>query len=73
MYVKKEDNANANGGIGFAGLLTIAFVVLKLCHVIDWSWWWVLSPVWISLGLAVLILVGVFAYAIISDRKPTKK
>ena len=73
MYVKKEDNANANGGIGFAGLLTIAFVVLKLCHVIDWSWWWVLSPVWISLGLAVLILAGVFAYAIISDRKPTKK
>lgn len=71
--MKKEDNANANGGIGFAGLLTIAFVVLKLCHVIDWSWWWVLSPVWISLGLAVLILAGVFAYAIISDRKPTKK
>ena len=71
--MKKEDNANANGGIGFAGLLTIAFVVLKLCHVIDWSWWWVLSPIWISLGLAVLILAGVFAYAIISDRKPTKK
>jgi len=31
--------------------LTIAFVVLKLCEVIDWSWWWVTSPIWIALIL----------------------
>lgn len=73
MYVRKEKDVNAGGGVGFAGLLTIAFVVLKLCHVIDWSWWWVLSPIWISLSIAVLILVGVFACAIIFDRKPKKK
>lgn len=73
MYAKKEKEVNANGRIDFAVLLTIAFVVLKLCHVIDWSWWWVLSPIWISLGIAVLILAGVFACAIISDRKPKKK
>lgn len=73
MYAKKEKEVNANGGIGFAGLLTIAFIVLKLCHVIDWSWWWVLSPIWISLGLACLVLIGVFSYAIISDRKLQKR
>jgi hypothetical protein len=35
--------------IGFVGLLTIVFIVLKLCAVITWSWAWVLSPLWISL------------------------
>jgi hypothetical protein len=44
-------------GIGFGGLLTIAFIVLKLCHVIDWSWLWVLSPLWISVGLTISILL----------------
>ena len=44
-------------GIGFTGVLTIAFVVLKLCGVIKWSWLWVLSPIWISAVLWVLIFV----------------
>lgn len=44
-------------GIGFLGLLTIAFIVLKLCAVIDWSWWWVLSPTLIPLGFALLGMV----------------
>jgi len=43
--------------IGFAGLLTILFIALKLCEVIDWSWLWVLSPLWISLGLYVIIVL----------------
>ena len=58
--------SSSSGGIGFVGLLTIAFVVLKLCNVIDWSWWWVLSPIWISIGLAVVIFgcVALFALAL---------
>ena len=43
-------------------ILTIAFVVLKLCEVIDWSWWWVLSPLWIPLALAGVILLVVIFY-----------
>lgn len=39
-------------------LLTVAFIVLKLCKVIDWSWWWVLAPLWIPIVLA-LAIVGV--------------
>ena len=46
-----------SGGIGFLGLLTIAFIVLKLCAVIDWSWWWVLSPTLIPLGFTLLIML----------------
>lgn len=38
---------NTKSGIGFVGLLTVAFIVLKLCKVIAWSWLWVLSPIWI--------------------------
>ena len=47
----------SNGGIGFGGLLTIVFIVLKLLGVITWSWWWVLSPIWISFILALVIAV----------------
>lgn len=42
-------------GIGFTKLLTIVFIVLKLTHYIDWSWWWVLSPLWIEFGIAILM------------------
>ena len=49
-----------SGGIGFVGVLQITFVILKLCKVIDWSWWWVLSPIWISTALTILVvLIGI--------------
>lgn len=44
-------------GIGFCGLLAIAFIVLKLIGVIKWSWWWVLSPIWIPTIIVCLILL----------------
>ena len=48
---------NGNSGIGFSGLLTIVFIVLKLTKVINWSWLWVLSPIWISFCVGILILI----------------
>ena len=51
------NNSNAGGGIGFFGLLTIVFIVLKLINVINWSWWWVLAPTWIPLAIAVICLI----------------
>ena len=44
-----------NSGSGFLSLLLVAFIVLKLTNYIDWSWWWVLSPIWISFLLAPVI------------------
>ena len=38
-------------------ILTIVFVVLKLTKVITWSWWWVLSPLWIDLILLSIVLI----------------
>lgn len=49
------ENNNSSGGIGFFGLLTIVFIVLKLTEVISWSWWWVLSPLWIPISVAAVI------------------
>ena len=59
---------NTNTGIGFCGLLTIVFIILKLCKVITWSWWWVLSPLWISWVMLFIIgiLVGL-VYLCIKD------
>ena len=53
----ENNNSAKSGGIGFCGLLTIAFIVLKLCGVITWSWLWVLSPLWISTTLVLLIMI----------------
>lgn len=50
-------NNSNSGGIGIGGLLMVVFIVLKLTNVIFWSWWWVLSPVLIPLGLMGVILV----------------
>jgi hypothetical protein len=44
-----SNSTSSSGGIGFCGLLTILFVGLKLTHYIDWSWWWVLSPLWLPI------------------------
>lgn len=55
------NNSNASsGGIGFVGLLTILFIALKLMGEIDWSWVWVLSPIWISASIVVLVVLFLF-------------
>ena len=52
-----HENEASKGGIGVAGVLQVAFIVLKLCKVIDWSWWWVLAPTWIPLGIAGFVIL----------------
>lgn len=63
--MSNEKTKVSKSGIGFSGLLTIAFIVLKLCHVIDWSWWWVLSPLWISVGLTIILLLIILIVSIL--------
>lgn len=55
-------SSSSGGGISFGGLLTVLFIGLKLGGVIDWSWWWVLSPLWI--GFSIIALVFAIAAAI---------
>lgn len=57
------ENTSRSGGIGFCGLLTIVFITLKLLGIITWSWWWVLSPIWIPICivLAIIGIIGILA------------
>jgi hypothetical protein len=52
-----QAEVNKSGGITFAGLIQLAFIILKLCKVINWSWWLVLMPLWIELGIAVIYIL----------------
>ena len=52
-----DNSSTRSGGIGFCGLLTIAFIVLKLLGKITWSWVWVLSPLWIVWAICLIILL----------------
>jgi hypothetical protein len=53
-------NEASSGGIGTLGLLGVVFVVLKLVHVINWSWWWVTLPFWGGFALFLaIVLIGV--------------
>ncbi len=61
-----SDSNSSSGGVGVAGLLGVLFIGLKLGHVIDWSWWWVLAPFWIPAGvvLTLLAFAGIVAGAV---------
>ena len=50
-----SNNNNSSGGLSLATILFLIFLVLKLTNYIDWSWWWVTSPLWISAILVILI------------------
>lgn len=65
-----KDNTST-GGISFFGLLTIVFITLKLTGTIDWSWLWVLSPIWIPFALVFLILLiqlTIAAFGSVNDK-----
>jgi len=63
------DNKAKQGGLGIVSVLTIVFIVLKLLGVIQWSWIWVLSPIWIS----AVIVVAVFSVILIGGRIKKRK
>lgn len=71
MSDSKATATASASGIGFGGLLAIAFIILKLCHVIDWSWLWVLSPLWISVGLTICIMLvfALIAFVVLMFKK----
>ena len=70
-------SSQTSSGLGFFSLLTIVFIVLKLCDVIAWSWVWVLAPIWIPTAIiiiAILIyLICVMINTAIKNKKKGKK
>lgn len=73
--MKRQINVSC-GGVGFLGLLTIVFITLKLCNVINWSWWWVTMPLWVfpvaclwGAIIAVIVCFFTFMFNRIMKRK----
>lgn len=67
-----SESGGKGAGVGVLGLLGVAFVVLKLCGVIDWEWVYVLMPFWVpvAIGMFILLIVGLlWAVAMILDRR----
>ena len=58
-----SSNSSGGGGIGFCGMLAILFIALKLTGHVQWSWLWVLSPIWIPVSVAIglLVVFGILA------------
>ena len=55
-----NNEKTTSGGIGFGSALLLTFIILKLVGVIDWSWWWVLSPIWIPVVLLLAVSILLF-------------
>lgn len=67
--MSSNSSSSSNGGIGFVGLLTIVFIALKLTGYIAWSWWWVLSPIWITVAIVILVIGGAIIFATIKEAR----
>jgi len=63
-----SNNSQKSGGIGFLGLLTIVFIILKLTNFINWSWWWVLSPFWLPWAIFITIMIVAGLISWLSER-----
>lgn len=68
-----SSSSSPAGGVGFFGLLTIAFIVLKITGLISWSWWWVFSPIWITLAGVTLAILIIACIAILSGKKKPRR
>ena len=62
--LKMSNSSSSSGGIGICGLLGVAFIVLKLTGVINWSWWWVTAPFWGGFAIGLIILAGILILAV---------
>ena len=60
---------NKKYSIGFLELLFTIFIVLKLCNVIDWSWWIVTAPMWIQLVIIVVAICVAYFVGLVKDKK----
>lgn len=62
-------DSKSSSGISFVSLLLLAFIILKLCHVIAWKWIWVFAPMWIPLGIAALCGIGLLVLKLTDKKK----
>lgn len=68
-----NNHSMTSKGVVFSGLLAVLFIGLKLGHVINWSWWWVLCPLWIGVAFFLAVLAFVLVIAILFSAHDSSK
>jgi hypothetical protein len=72
----KSNSAAGGGGIGLLGAMFLIFLTLKLCGVIDWSWWWVTAPLWaipaLLIGIIALVLAAIVILVVLDHFRPKR-
>lgn len=66
-------SSSSGGGVGIPAVIQIVFIILKVVGVIEWSWFWVLSPTWISILVAIVALLIFFIVWAITKASRNKK
>ena len=69
-YVRNEVEhmiQKVNSGIGFLSMLAVLFIGLKLTGYINWSWLWVLSPLWIEFAIFIIFVIVAIAIHVVMD------
>ena len=61
-----DSSSSSSSGIGFGGALCLLFIGLKLGGIISWSWWWVLSPIWIGFAVIGAVVLGALVVAVVA-------
>jgi membrane protein YdbS with pleckstrin-like domain len=64
-----SNDSNTSNGLGLGTILFLIFLVLKLTHNIDWSWWWVTSPLWIGAAIGIVFILIVFRVTFSSKKR----
>ena len=64
--MSKENTKVVYKGLGLLNILTIIFVIAKICGAITWSWWLVLLPTIINVGLTILVWLVIFVVVVIA-------
>ena len=64
LAIMSETQQVTSGGFGLSTVVFIVFLILKLTNTIDWSWWWVTSPLWITAGFVIIVLLIILLIAI---------
>jgi hypothetical protein len=54
-----SNKSNSSNGLGLGMVLFLIFMTLKLTGDINWSWWWVTSPLWIPILVLLAVFTGV--------------
>ena len=69
--MSKTDNkgSNSSSGIGILGLLQVAFIIMKVAKIINWSWWLVFIPTYIGIGIWLVVFIFIILVTTLIGKK----